>query len=113
MRSSTVNSPALPGFTRTATTSSSYRAAARLTTSTWPFVTGSNDPGQTARLTDSDRTGARPRRSGGRAGRAEIGRGSGRGRVEISVVAGSLKKKKNIKLTSCNQYYDIRRHDAV
>src|SRR3712207_9374645 len=33
----------------------------------------------------------------------QIGRGSGRGRVEISVVAGSLKKKNNM-FESCNNY---------
>ena len=72
MRSSTEKSPALPGLTRTATTSSSYRAAARLMTSTCPLVTGSNEPGQTARLTGSDRTGAGPRRTAGRAVRSGV-----------------------------------------
>src|SRR2546430_2193495 len=46
MRSSTPKSPALPGLTSTATTSSSYRAAARLMTSTCPLVTGSPDSGE-------------------------------------------------------------------
>ena len=62
----------MPGLTSTATTSSSYRPAARLMTSTCPLVTGSNEPGQTARLTGSDRTGAGPRRTAGRADRSGV-----------------------------------------
>src|SRR5579883_2744770 len=45
MRSSAENSGALPGCTPTAITSRRASRAAWRTTSTWPLVTGSNEPG--------------------------------------------------------------------
>ena len=50
-RSSAVKSRFLDLFTPTATITSSKRVAARRTMSRCPLVTGSNDPGHTARLT--------------------------------------------------------------
>lgn len=52
MRSSSVNMPFLDLFTSTATTTSSNSGAVRPMMSRCPFVTGSNEPGQTARLMD-------------------------------------------------------------
>src|SRR4051812_26635780 len=56
IRSSTVNRLRLLLFTSTATTTSSNSPAARPTMSRWPFVTGSKEPGQTARLMGRDAT---------------------------------------------------------
>src|SRR3712207_9421702 len=58
-RSSGLNSRFFDLLTPTATTTSSKRAAARWTMSRWPLVTGSNEPGQTARLTGAPRTPSR------------------------------------------------------
>src|SRR4249919_2412236 len=54
-RSSAVNSRCLDWLTPTATTTSSKSDAARSTMSRCPLVTGSNDPGQTARRTGPPR----------------------------------------------------------
>ena len=51
IRSSAENIRLLDGFTPTAITTSSNSFDARPTMSRWPSVTGSNDPGQTARCT--------------------------------------------------------------
>ena len=51
IRSSAENSRLLDLLTPTATTTSSNSAEARVTMSMCPLVTGSNDPGQTARRT--------------------------------------------------------------
>ena len=50
------------GLTRMATTTSSNWAATRSKMSTWPSVTGSNDPGHTAPLMTDD--GSRKRSAG-------------------------------------------------
>ena len=54
-------------------------------TSTCPLVTGSNEPGQTARLTMRDRTGAGPPRSGDRGYRSRgVGHSHGSSRLDRS-----------------------------
>src|SRR5689334_9531625 len=55
-RSSRLNSPLLLWLMSTATTTSSKSPAARPMMSRCPFVTGSKEPGQTARLMIGDRT---------------------------------------------------------
>src|SRR3954468_20832822 len=55
-RSSMLNRPLLLWLMSTATTTSSKSRQARPMMSRWPLVTGSNEPGQTARLMIGDRT---------------------------------------------------------
>src|SRR6185437_6761537 len=55
-RSSSLNRPLLLWLISTATTTSSNSRDARPMMSRCPLVTGSNEPGQTARLTIGDRT---------------------------------------------------------